>query len=48
VIDHAGIDTANIEGWMLELTLDSPCDMLFGDGFEVGGCSHRSQTVGKE
>ena len=39
VVDRAGIDTGNIEGWQLRLTLDSPCDGLFSDGFESGGCA---------
>ena len=48
MIDRAGYDTGNIEGWQLRLTLDAPCDILFGDDFETGDCGNWSVAVGEQ
>jgi len=48
VIDHAGIDTGNIEGWQLRLTLDAPCGGLFDDDFETGDCTVWTAAVGEQ
>ncbi len=47
VVDNYGSDVGTIDAWQLRLTLDAPCDMLFGDGFESGDCSNWTMVLGE-